>query len=391
MKNRIFSICGINIFILMFSFVFTQAFGQPVLKKDLKNSKYDFSPVEKIMTEAIQDTAYPGGVVVVGYKGKIVFEKAFGNFTYDKTSAPMTLNTMFDLASVSKVIGTTSAAMILYDEGKLNLDDKVTKFFPDYGVNGKDKITVRNLLLHNSGLPAFAPFYKKLKTAEQVWDSIRSIKAVYETGEKYVYSDLGFITLQKIIEKISGKTLDVFIKEKLFAPIGMKSTMYNPPANLIKNCAPTEIDKYWRMTTLQGKVHDEAAYLLGGVSGNAGLFSTAPNLAVFCQMMLNKGVYNGKRYIKASTIDEWTTKQLAQSSRGLGWDTNEKGETAAWKSFSFTTFGHTGFTGTSVFVDKERDLFTIILTNRVYPTRENYKITQKRHLIHDAIIKAIEK
>jgi CubicO group peptidase (beta-lactamase class C family) len=366
-------------------------YAQPVIEPDLNNPKYDFSGVDNIVTEAINDTAFPGGVVLVGHNGKIIYEKAFGNYTYDKNSTPMTVDVMFDMASVSKVVGTTTAAMYLYDQGKLNLDDKVVSFFPDFGVNGKEKATVRNLLLHNSGMPAFAPFYKKLKTAKEEWDSIRHMKPDYETGAQYVYSCLGMITLQHIIEKISGKGLDVLLKENFFAPLGMKHTMYNPPDSLIKKCAPTEVDKYWRMTTLQGKVHDETAYLLGGVSGNAGVFSTAPDLAIFCQMMLNKGFYNGRQYIKPSTVEEWTKKQTSQSSRGLGWDTNENGETAAWKKFSFTTFGHTGFTGTSIFIDKERDLFAIILTNRVYPTRDNVKIIPIRHKIHDAIISVIDK
>lgn len=382
---------SVLMFFVLCTFCFCELFGQPVLVKDLNSPKFNFAEIENVMTKAVSDSAFPGGVVLVGHNGKILFEKAFGRFTYDNNSTPMTLDAMFDMASVSKVVGTTSAAMLLYDQGKLNLDDNITKFFPDYGVNGKDKIVIRNFLLHNSGLPAYIPFYLKLKTPAQVWDSIRHLKPDYVTGTKYIYSCLGMISMQKVIEKISGKGMDIFLKENLYDQLGMKRTMYNPPAELINQCAPTEVDKYWRMTTVQGKVHDEAAYLLGGVSGNAGLFSTAVDLAIFCQMMLNKGFYNGKQYIKASTIEEWTKKQTSQSSRGLGWDTNENGETSAGKNFSFTTFGHTGFTGTSLFIDREKDLFAIILTNRVYPTRENGKITKIRHLVHDAVIKAIEK
>ena len=365
--------------------------AQSILGPDLNNPAYNFSEIDKAMTQGITDSAFPGGVVLIGHKGKIVYEKAFGNFTYDKNSTPMTLDAMFDMASVSKVVGTTSMAMLLFDQGKLNLDDKVTKYFPDFAVNGKEKPILRNLLLHNSGLPPYGLFYKKLKTPVEVWDSIRHMKPEYETGSKYVYSCLGMITLQKVMEKISGTKMDLFLKENLYGPLGMNGTMYNPPAELKKKCAPTEVDNYWRKDTVQGIVHDETACLLGGVSGNAGLFSSAPDLAVFCQMILNKGFYNGKQYIKASTIDEWTKKQTSQSSRGLGWDTNEGGETAAWKKFSFTSIGHTGFTGTSLFIDKERDLFAIVLTNRVFPTRENNKLTKVRHIIHDSIIDVIDK
>jgi len=390
MKNISVKSSFLKLLFLVLALALNNSLAQPVLTKDISNPNYDFSEIDKIMNGAVKDSAFPGGVVVVGYKGKILYEKAFGHFTYDEKSTPMTLDAMFDMASVTKVVATTSAAIMLYDEGKFNLDDKVTKFFPDFN-KGKENVTIRNLLLHNSGLTAFVPFYKKLKTPEQVWDSIRHIKPEYPTGSKYVYSCLNMITMQKIVEKITGKTMDVFLHERLFGPLGMKRTMFNPPDELKKQCAPTEIDNYWRKMTMQGAVHDEAAYLLGGVSGNAGLFSTGPDLAIFCQMMLNKGYYNGKQYFKASTVEEWTKKQTSQSSRGLGWDTNENGETAAYKHFSFTTFGHTGFTGTSIFMDKERDLFAIILTNRVYPTRENNKITAKRHMVHDAIIKAVDK
>lgn len=388
--NKIKNYCGILFVFIIF--ISTPAiWAQALLEPDLNNPKYNFSTIDKIMEDGISDSAFPGGVVLVGYKGKIVYEKTFGYYTYDKSSTPMSLDVMFDMASVSKVIGTTSAAMLLYDQGKLNLDEKVTAYFADFAVNGKDKAEVRNLLLHNSGLPPYGLFYKKLKTPDQVWDSIRHMKPDYETGSKYVYSCLGMITLQKIMEKISGQRMDLFLNKNLFAPLGMKNTMYAPPDSLKDKCAPTEIDNYFRMTTVQGKVHDETAFLLGGVSGNAGLFSTAPDIAIFCQMILNKGFYNGKQYIKSSTIDEWTRKQTMQSSRGLGWDTNDEGETAAWKKFSFTSIGHTGFTGTSLFIDKERNLFAIILTNRVYPTRDNNKLTKIRHIIHDSIIDVVDK
>lgn len=383
--------CGSFLFIILFVFSASFNWAQALLEPDLNNPRYNFSLIDKAIENGIADSAFPGGVVLIGHKGKIVYQKAFGHYTYDHSSTPMSLDVMFDMASVSKVIGTTSAAMLLYDAGKLNLDEKVTTYFPDFAVNGKEKAVVRNLLLHNSGLPPYGLFYKKLKTADAVWDSIRHMKADYETGSQYVYSCLGMITLQKIMEKISGERMDLFLNKNLFAPLGMSHTMYAPADSLKDQCAPTEVDNYFRKTLVQGKVHDETAYLLNGVSGNAGLFSTAPDIAVFCQMILNKGFYNGKQYIKASTIDEWTKKQTKQSSRGLGWDTNDEGETAAWKKFSFTSIGHTGFTGTSVFIDKERDLFAIILTNRVYPTRDNNKLTKIRHIVHDEIINAIEK
>ncbi|GBD91455.1 penicillin-binding protein 4* [bacterium BMS3Abin04] len=349
-----------------------------------------FEKVDSLMNTAIRDSVFPGATLLVGNKSGTIYEKAYGHYTYDTTSPRMTLNTIFDLASVSKVIGTTSAAMILYDRGKLKLDEKVATYLPEFGNHGKEKITVRNLLLHNSGLPAFKKYYDIYNTSKQVINDIMNTELIYEPGTKYVYSDLGMITLQKVIERISGTTLDKFLEKNLFKPLGMNSTMYNPPPSLKQKCAPTEIDTFYRMRPLQGEVHDERAYMLGGVAGHAGLFSTAPDLAKFFHMMLNGGKYNGKQIIKESTINKWTTRQSDQSSRGIGWDTKSvKGYSSFGTKFSSNSYGHTGYTGTSVWVNKDTGIFVILLTNRVYPTRKNRKIIKFRPIIHDAIYEAL--
>ncbi len=350
---------------------------------------FDFSPVNKIMESAISDSVFPGAVLLFGIDNKFLYEKAFGNYTYDKSSTPVSLNSIFDLASVSKVVGTTSAAMILTDKGKLNLDEKVITYLPEFNNNGKDKITIRNLLLHNSGLPAFKKYYDEYSTAEEVINDIMNLKLIYEPGTKYVYSDLGMITLQKVIEKITGKTLDKFLADNLFKPLGMNLTMYNPPKELKYNCVPTEVDTFYRMRLLQGEVHDERAYLLNGVAGHAGLFSTAEDLSKFIRMLLNGGKFNGKQILNKKIIDEWTTKQSEQSDRGLGWDTRSKEHSSSGKYFSMNSFGHTGYTGTSIWVDKEKKLFVILLTNRVHPTRKNRKIIKFRPVIHNAVYRSL--
>ncbi|HEX2984078.1 MAG TPA: serine hydrolase [Ignavibacteriales bacterium] len=356
------------------------------------SASYNFSQVDSLIIKAEQDSAFPGAVLLVGYNDKVVYHKAYGRYTYDKNSPVMTKEAMFDLASVSIVIGTTTAAMMLYDEGKLNLDEYVKFYLPEFGNNGKENIKVRNLLLHNAGFTAWKPFYKKLKLKEEVIDSIMRDTLEYSIGEKYIYSDLGMITLQQIIERISGKPLNEFLNERVFAPLKMAHTMYAPPKELWKNCAPTEIDNYWRNKTMQGEVHDEAAYLLNGVAGHAGLFSTAADLSIFISMLRNGGVYENKPYIKRETIDNWTTVQNAeQSTRGLGWDTKSAEKSSAGHYFSMNSFGHTGFTGTSVWVDKDNGLFVILLTNRVYPTRNNSKLNSIRPKIHDAVFKAVIK
>lgn len=356
---------------------------------DTDDSLYNFSGVERLMNEAIEDSVFPGAVLLVGKGNRIIFHKAFGHQTYDTLSPKTQTNFLFDLASVSKVVGTTSAAMMLYDKGLLDLDKKVVDYLPEFNNQGKDKILVRNLLLHNAGLKAWIPFYKFFSTRQEVIDSIMNTKLEYEPGTKYVYSDLGMITLQQIIERLAGKGLDEFLTEKLFSKLNMKHTMYNPPEEIKKLCMPTEVDNYWRMDTIQGKVHDETAYLLNGVAGHAGLFSTAEDISHLIFTLLNKGKFEGKQIFNSKTVENWTTKQTDQSTRGLGWDTKSKDKSSAGHFFSMKSFGHTGFTGTSVWADKENGLFVILLTNRVYPTRANRKIIKFRPVIHDAIYKAV--
>ncbi len=327
--------------------------------------------------------------MLFGMGDEILYNKSFGHFTYDKTSKPIAINSIFDLASVSKVVGTTSAAMILVDEGKLSLDEKIITYLPEFNNNGKDKITIRNLLVHNSGLAAFKKYYDEFSTADEVINDIMNIELTYEPGTKYVYSDLGMVTLQKVIERITGKSLDQFLEENLFQTLGMNSTMYNPSDEIKQNCVPTELDDFWRMKLLQGEVHDERAYMLNGVAGHAGLFSTAEDLSKFVRMLLNDGKSNGEKIINKNIIDEWTTKQSEQSDRALGWDTRSEENSSSGKYFSKNSFGHTGYTGTSIWVDKENKLFVILLSNRVHPTRRNRKIINFRPEIHNAIFKSL--
>ncbi len=368
------------------------------LKRDTRNfnsekfidSLYNFTEVDSLMEKAVADSVFPGAVLLFGHNGRVVYNKSFGKFTYAADAKPMTTDAIFDLASVSKVIGTTSAAMLLYDEGKLDLDKPVAEYLPEFGNNGKDSIKVRNLLLHNTGLPAFKAYYKLYDNAKDILADIMNSKLEYETGSKYVYSDLGMITMQKVIEKIARMPMDQFLKKRIFEPLGMNNTMYNPPKELWDRVVPTEVDNYWRMTTVKGKVHDETAYQLGGVAGHAGLFSTASDLSHIAQTYLNGGTYKDKRIFAEKTIDNWTSKQTNQSTRGLGWDTKSPdGYSSAGEAFSVTSFGHTGFTGTSIWVDKEKDLYVILLTNRVYPTRANRKIVYFRPTLHNEIVKSL--
>ncbi|MBN2572359.1 MAG: serine hydrolase, partial [Ignavibacteriales bacterium] len=355
------------------------------------DSTYDFTEVDNLMNDAVMDKVFPGGVLLVGHKGKVIYNKAFGKFTYDSDAIDMMKEAIFDLASVSKVVGTTSAAMILFDEGKLDLEKYVSDYLPEFGNNGKEKIKIKNLLMHNSGLPAWKQLYKMFTAKEEAYDYIMKLETEFTAGSNYLYSDLGMITLQFVIEKITGKRLDEYLKEKLFIPLGMLKTTYNPPIVFQHYCVPTEVDDYWRMTTVKGKVHDENAYLLGGIAGHAGLFSSTSNLAIFCQMILNNGKYKNKQIIKESTIKEWTKLQSEDGSRGYGWGIKtNSGYCSGGSKISEGSIGHTGFTGTSIWIDKKRELFVVLLTNRVHPTRENNKIGEFRPVIHNAIISVVD-
>lgn len=345
--------------------------------------------VDALINAQIRDHAFPGAVLLVQENGIQRYMKSYGSFTYDSTSTTMSTNTMFDLASISKVISTTSCAMKLYEEGKLHLDSSVASYLHEFAKNGKEKITIRNLLLHNSGLAAFRLYYSFCKNGQQLLDTLYRERLEYETGTKMVYSDLGMITLAKVIEKITGMGLDEYARESFFKPLGLNRTMYAPPESLRSHCAPTELDNYWRKRLVQGTVHDEAAALLDGVAGHAGLFSTAPELGVMLQMLMNGGVYNGKRYLKKETISLFTRRQSRSSSRALGWDTPSYTGSSAGKYFSPNSFGHTGFTGTSVWVDPVKKIFVIFLTNRVYPTRENKKLISFRPVLHDTVMEVL--
>jgi len=349
----------------------------------------DLERVDAIITSAIADSAFPGAQIAVVKDGLLVEEKSFGRQTYDPSSRPIDDGTMFDLASCTKVIATTSAVMKLLDSGKIGLDDPVAKYLPSFDAGEKAAITIRQLLLHRGGFPPFRRLWLECPDRGAVMDTIAATALVAHPGDSTVYSDLGFITLGKIVEKLTGKPLDEFAAREFFTPLRMRNTMYNPPESLRARCAPTEIDTSWRRSLVQGTVHDENAAFLGGVSGNAGLFSTAGDLALFMQMLLNRGTYAGKRYIAEQTIDEFIGKRAPAQERWLGWDMKSPRGSSAGSRFSPASFGHTGFTGTCIWADPIRKLAVIFLTNRVYPTRANLKIMRVRPAVNDAVMKAL--
>ncbi|MDZ7715608.1 MAG: glycoside hydrolase family 3 N-terminal domain-containing protein [Balneolaceae bacterium] len=348
--------------------------------------------VDKIMREAVFDSTFPGGVVSVLKDGVIAYQKAFGYQTYDKTEKVET-GDIYDLASLTKVIATTTATMKLVDKGKINLDDKVSQYIPEYKQGEKKHITIKNLLLHESGLPPFRVYVDSLKDEISIIEAIKNEPLTYKTGSKYVYSDLGFILLGEIIEKVTGTTLDKYLRKEFYYPLGLSSTFFNPArfGSWMKNrIPPTEIDTVYRNKLINDEVNDERAYYLNGVAGHAGLFSNAFDLSVYAQMLLSKGTYGGREYINSKTITKFTKRQTDISDRGYGFDHKSEGFSTAGSLASPSTFGHTGFTGTSIWIDPERNMAIIILTNRTYPHRSYGKnISKVRARVADAIISSL--
>ena len=322
--------------------------------------------IDRVVERGISAGGYPGAAVVVGRKGAAVWEKGFGKlgWTYDD-GAVVPERTIYDLASLTKVVGTTTAIMILFDEGKIRLDDQVVKFIPEFTGGAKDQITIRQLLEHRSGLPAGRDIWRIAHSPEEARAAVISSNLFAAPGQVYEYSDLGADMLGFVIEAVSGETLDKFLDRRVFTPLGMSDTHFRPDASLRGRIAPTELDPP-RGYPLRGEVHDENAYALGGVAGHAGLFSTASDLSIFAQMLLNRGSYNGTRIVADSTVALFTKR--AAGTRALGWDTCD-GHGSCGEHLSATAYGHTGFTGTSLWIDPEREMFVVLLTNRVHAAR----------------------
>lgn len=323
--------------------------------------------ISRIMSRAIRAGGFPGGVVVVGRRGATAVEKGFGTLGWSDKTKVVAERTIYDLASLTKVVGTTTAIMILYDQGKVRLDEPVATYLPEFSGGAKDDITLRMLLEHRSGLPAARELWRTTWTPEDARRATIATPLECSPGNCLIYSDIGADILGFVIESVSGQRLDAFLQEHVFDPLRMDETTFRPHWTLRDRIAPTELYPP-RGYPLRGEVHDENAFALGGVAGHAGLFSTAADLAVFAQMMLNGGELNGVRVIADSTVALFTARTEEKGTRGLGWDTCG-GEASCGKHLSARTFGHTGFTGTSLWIDPERDLFVILLTNRVHAAR----------------------
>jgi serine-type D-Ala-D-Ala carboxypeptidase len=322
--------------------------------------------IDHVVGRGISAGGYPGAAVVVGRKGAAVWEKGFGRLSWSKDDALVVPEqTIYDLASLTKVVGTTTALMILFDEGKIQLDDPLSKFVPEFSGGARDLITIRMLLEHRSGLPAGRELWRIARTPEEARQALMQTELACAPGTCYIYSDIGADMMAFVAEAASGRRLDEFLNERVFGPLGMNDTFFRPADSLRARIAPTEISPP-RGYPVRGEVHDENAFALGGVAGHAGLFSTATDLSVFAQMMLNGGEYNGTRIVADTTVALFTRR--SSGSRALGWDTcNSDGGCGQY--LSDRAYGHTGYTGTSLWIDPDREMFVVLLTNRVHAAR----------------------
>ena len=337
---------------------------QPVRKEIFRP---DFGRIDNIVEEEIDKGSFPGAVVLVGKQDDILYWKAFGNEVVEPYEEPMGRNTVFDLASLTKPIATATSIMVLKDRKEIDLDDNAGKYLPDFACNGKEQVRIKHLLTHTSGLPAYtnaAELEEQFGNPcpEKVIEKICGFEAAGKPGEKFRYSCLGYITLAKIVETISGKNIDDFSRENIFIPLGMKNTTYNPPACGFKDIAATQIVE---KKLLRGTVHDPLAKLMAGISGNAGLFSNAYDLSIYCRMLLNGGIGDGRRVLSSEAVAMLTNAQI--HGRAFGFDVNSSYSWVKGSYASEKAFCHTGYTGTSIVCDPVSQVFVIILTNRAHP------------------------
>ena len=377
--------------------------------------------IDMLAHEAIQKMATPGCQVAVLRNGALVMEKSYGYLTYDSLQE-VTNETVYDVASLTKVAATLPAIALLVDQGKISLDDSISHYLPSFLQSNKSGITIRQLLAHNGGLKPYIPFWKRTmdgdrldvfyyRNAEDEANDVRSYgiepsprladslkswivsSSLIKNPKKYKYSDIGFMILHLIVEKVSGMGFEPFVVSNFYSPMALKNTFFNPAVKGVsfRKIAPTEYDRRYRNAQVWGEVHDRNAYVFGGAAGHAGLFSNASDLATIMYMYLNDGYYGGWQYLTANTINHFNARHFEKNRRGLGWDKKGPGYHAPSALASDESFGHTGFTGTMVWADPKENLVFVFLSNRPYPNADNWKIgyLNTRSQIHDIIHQSI--
>jgi CubicO group peptidase (beta-lactamase class C family) len=376
--------------------------------------------VDEIAAEGIRNYATPGCQLSVVKNGSIVFEKSYGYFTYDSLKA-VDRRTIYDLASITKVIATLPSIALLIDQGKIDLDDSISQHLPGFVSSNKSNVTIKQLLAHNGGIRSYIPFWRwamngdrlesfYYKTKEDEKQDIRSYGIEFHPAmrdsltawitksdlikntENYNYSDLGYMILHLLVESVAEQPFDQFVEENFYQPMGLNIS-FNPinKGFSYQTIAPTEFDERYRNEQVWGEVHDRNAHVFGGVAGHAGLFANATDLAKMMYMLTNGGYYAGQQFLKKETLELFNIRYFKNNRRGLGWDKKDWNKDAASSLASDSSFGHTGFTGTMVWADPGTDLIYVFLSNRIYPDSNNDKLMELniRTEIHDVIYKSI--
>ncbi|MCH7496833.1 MAG: serine hydrolase [Candidatus Marinimicrobia bacterium] len=351
----------------------------------------DFGPAFTVLANAIADSVVPGAQVFIAQRGQVLADTAFGRFTYEPDAPAVTTSSIYDLASVTKVLVGGTVAMELVDGRYLVLDEPVWHYLPGFKGGGRERVTIRHLLTHSSGLKPLLQFWKLGIKPEQVVDLIQETELDFEPGSKYQYSDLGMILFTTIAEQVTGQSMDRLARQWVFTPLKLAFTGYNPPADWMERIVPTEYDGEIRKAVVRGTVHDENTYFMGGVSAHAGVFSSANQLAKLAALYFDGGVISGRRLVREETVDAFVRPQGMPkgSGRALAWQMASSSAHAG-DAFSPAAFGHTGFTGTSIWIDPDRELVVVLFTNRVYPSRAGGGIRALRQQFHNAVVKIVD-
>jgi len=360
------------------------------LSQSFEHQDEQFQRAFAVLRSGIDQRAFPGAAVAITHQGKLIAHKGLGHFTYDATSPAVTAGTIYDLASVTKVIATTAACMVLYDRGLFKLDQPIVELLPEFAahqdVAQRCQVTLRMLLAHSSGLPAYVKLFQTADNKDALLNQALQVPLAADPGTRAEYSDIGFILLGQALERLSSEVLDQFCRREVFTRLNLAHACFNPPAEIRLAIPPTEDDRAFRHRLIQGEVNDENAFVMGGVAGHAGCFSTALDVSVFAQCMLQ----SGSPLVKRETLEIFTRRQdfPPATSRALGWDTPSQ-PSQSGKYFSSRSYGHLGYTGTSLWIDPDRQISVTLLTNRTWPDRGSQSIKQFRPAFHDAVIEAL--
>ncbi|HEV7519763.1 MAG TPA: serine hydrolase domain-containing protein [Candidatus Angelobacter sp.] len=368
------------------------------LAQSFHHQDEQFQRAFAVLRGGVDQRAFPGAAVAIAHDGKLIAHKGLGRFTYENTSPAVAADTVYDLASVTKVIATTTACMILYDRGLFKLEQPLVELLPEFACDSSEQedsrsmVTLRMLLAHSSGLPAYVKLFQTAHNKDELLPRALQVPLTAAPGTRAEYSDIGFILLGQALEILSGEPLDQFCQREIFAKLNLAQSCFNPPTDLRLAIPPTEDDRTFRHRVIQGEVNDENAYVLGGVAAHAGCFSTALDVSVFAQCMLRAGapLIKVAPLVKKETLEIFTHRQDVPpgTSRALGWDTPTQ-PSQSGRHFSSRSYGHLGYTGTSLWIDPDRQLSVTLLTNRTWPDRGSQSIKQIRPAFHDAVIEAL--